>query len=188
MSADSTKINALLDQYRNGSSEAFEKLMALVYQDLRKLAAWHLRAERPGHTLQPTALVHEVYLKLSGQQPIDWRNKAHFFALAAQVMRHVLVDYARTREREKRGGGQINLHLEEAYNLSASSQPEILALDEALTALSAKDPRKGRIVELRYFGGLDIDETAEMLGVSSTTVRREWTMAKAWLRREMQRK
>lgn len=188
MKADSTKINELLDQYRNGNSVALETLMSLVYQDLRKLAAWHLRAERPGHTLQPTALVHEVYLKISKGQQIDWQNKAHFFALAAQIMRRVLVDYARTREREKRGGGQVVLQLDEAQRLGSSSQPELLALDEALTALAAKDPRKSQIVELRYFGGLDIDETARMLGVSSTTVRREWTMAKAWLRREMQEK
>jgi RNA polymerase sigma-70 factor (ECF subfamily) len=185
MSADSTEINLLLDQYRDGNPEVFEKLMALVYDDLRKLASWQLQSERPDHTLQPTALVHEVYLKLAAQNPVDWQNKSHFFALAAQVMRHILVDYARHRQREKRGGGQTKIGLDDARNFSASADPELIALDEALKTLAVKDPRKCRIVELRYFGGLSIEETAEVLGVSATTVRREWTMAKAWLRREI---
>ena len=187
MSADSTKINLLLDQYRDGQAEGFEKLMALVYDDLRRLAAWQLQSERPDHTLQPTALVHEVYLKLAAQNPVEWQNKAHFFALAAQVMRHILVDYARTRYREKRGGDHMKIALEETLSLSAPSDPELIALDEALNALAEKDPRKSLIVELRYFGGLSIEETAEALGVSATTVKREWTMAKAWLRREMRK-
>jgi RNA polymerase sigma factor (TIGR02999 family) len=187
MAADSTEINFLLDQYRDGNVEGFEKLMALVYDDLRKLAAWHLQSERPDHTLQPTALVHEVYLKLAAQNPVDWQNKAHFFALAAQVMRHILVDYARTRQREKRGGAQTRVMLEDALAYISPSDPEMIALDDALNALAEKDPRKSRIVELRYFGGLNIEETAEALGISTTTVRREWTMAKAWLRREMRR-
>ncbi len=185
MPVDSTEINLLLDQYRDGQAEAFEELMALVYDDLRKLAAWQLQSERPDHTLQPTALVHEVYLKLAAQNPVEWNNKAHFFALAAQVMRHILVDYARTRQREKRGGVQAKIGLEDVLNLSASSEPELIALDEVLETLAEKDPRKCLIVELRYFGGLGIEETAEVLGISTTTVRREWTMAKAWLRREM---
>jgi len=185
MPADSTQINLLLDQHRDGQPEAFEQLMALVYDDLRKLAAWQLQSERTDHTLQPTALVHEAWLKLAHRNPVDWQNKAHFFALAAQVMRHILVDYARTRHREKRGGGQIKVGLEDVLNLSASSQPELIALDDALKTLAEKDERKSRIVELRYFGGLGIEETAEVLGISATTVRREWTMAKAWLRREM---
>lgn len=185
MSSDSTEINLLLDQYRDGQTEGFEKLMALVYDDLRKLASWQLQSERPDHTLQPTALVHEVYLKMASQKPVEWQNKAHFFALAAQIMRHILVDYARTRQREKRGGAQTNISLEDALNHSSPSDPQLLALDEALNALAEKDPRKSLIVEMRYFGGLSIEETAEALGVSATTVRREWTMAKAWLRREM---
>jgi RNA polymerase sigma factor (TIGR02999 family) len=162
--------------------------MALVYDDLRKLAAWQLQSERPDHTLQPTALVHEVYLKLVAQNPVEWQNKAHFFALAAQIMRHILVDYARTRQRGKRGGPQTKIALperEDALNLSSPSDPELLALDDALNALAEKDPRKSLIVELRYFGGLSIEETAEALDISITTVKREWTMAKAWLRREM---
>jgi RNA polymerase sigma factor (TIGR02999 family) len=187
MAVDSTEINFLLDQYRDGHVEGFEKLMALVYDDLRKLAAWHLQSERPDHTLQPTALVHEVYLKLAAQNPVDWQNKAHFFALAAQVMRHILVDYARTRQREKRGGAQTKIALDDALNISSPSDSELIALDEALNALAEKDPRKSLIVELRYFGGLSIEETAEALGVSTTTVRREWTIVKAWLRREMRR-
>jgi RNA polymerase sigma-70 factor (ECF subfamily) len=187
MSADSTEINLLLDQYCDGNTEGFEKLMALVYDDLRKLAAWQLQSERPDHTLQPTALVHEVYLKLAAQNPIELRNKAHFFALAAQVMRHILVDYARTRQREKRGGAQTKIAIEDALNISYPSDSELIALDEALNALAEKDPRKSLLVELRYFGGLSIEETAEALGVSTTTIRREWTMIKAWLRREMRR-
>ena len=187
MSTDSTEINLLLDQYRDGLPGAFEKLMALVYDDLRKLAAWQLQSERPDHTLQPTALVHEVYLKLAAQNPVEWQNKAHFFALAAQVMRHILVDYARTRQREKRGGDHTKIALEDTLNLRSPSDPELIALDEALNALAKKDSRKSLIVELRYFGGLSIEETAEALGVSATTVKREWTMAKAWLRREMRK-
>src|SRR5262244_1933071 len=131
MSADSTQINFLLDQCRDGQAEGFEKLMALVYDDLRKLAAWQLQSERRDHTLQPTALVHEAYLKLAAQNPVDWQNKAHFFALAAQVMRHILVDYARTRQREKRGGVQTKVRPEDALNLSSPSDPELIALDEA---------------------------------------------------------
>src|SRR5215475_9476198 len=185
MSADSTEINLLLDQYRDGQAEGFEKLMALVYDDLRKLAAWQLQSERPDHTLQPTALVHEAFLKLASQNPVGWQNKAHFFALAAQIMRHILVDYARTRQREKRGGPQTKITFDDALKLSSPSDPELIALDDALSALAEKDPRKSLIVELRYLGGLSIEETAEALDVSSTTVKREWTMAKAWLRREM---
>src|SRR5215510_7997243 len=185
MPADSTEINLLLDQYRDGQSEGFEKLMALVYDDLRKLAAWQLQAERPDHTLQPTALVHEVYLKLAGQNPVDWRNKAHFFALAAQVMRHILVDHARGKQRAKRGGGQVNVALDEALNLSHPSEPGLVELDEALNTLTRQDERKSRIVELRYFGGLSIEETADLLGISPATVRHEWALAKAWLRCEL---
>jgi RNA polymerase sigma factor (TIGR02999 family) len=187
MSADSTEIDLLLDQYRDGHAEGFEKLMSLVYDDLRKLAAWQLQSERPDHTLQPTALVHEAYLKLAAQNPVEWQNKAHFFALAAQVMRRILVDYARTRQREKRGGPRTKISLDDALHLNSPSDPELIALDDALSALAEKDPRKSLIVELRYFGGLSIEETAEALDVSSTTVKREWTMAKAWLRREMRR-
>jgi RNA polymerase sigma factor (TIGR02999 family) len=185
MSTNSSEISLLLDQYRDGQAEAFERLMELVYDDLRRIAAWQLQTERPGHTLQPTALVHEAYLKLAGQNPVEWQNKAHFFALAAQVMRHILVDHARARQRDKRGGGQVSVALDEALKLSHPSEPGLVELDEALSMLARQDARKSRIVELRYFGGLSIEETAEVLGISPTTVRREWTLAKAWLRREL---
>jgi RNA polymerase sigma factor (TIGR02999 family) len=185
MSTNSSEISLLLDQYRDGRAEAFGKLMALVYDDLRRLAAWQLQTERPEHTLQPTALVHEAYLKLAGQNPVDWRNKAHFFALAAQIMRHILVDHARGRQRDKRGGARINVTLDEALELSHPNEPGLVELDEALNSLASQDARKSRIVELRYFGGLSIEETAGLLDVSPATVRREWTLAKAWLRHEL---
>ena len=159
--------------------------MELVYDDLRRLAAWQLQTERFDHSLQPTALVHEAYLKLAGHNQVEWQNKAHFFALAAQVMRHILVDHARTKQRDKRGGGQASVALDEALKLSHPSEPNLVELDEALNTLAGQDARKSRIVELRYFGGLSIEETADVLGISPTTVRREWTLAKAWLRREL---
>ena len=187
MPAKTPEIELALEQYRGGQRGAFERLLALVYEDLRRLAAWQLRSERTEHTLQPTALVHEVYLKLAGQQPVDWQDKGHFFALAAQVMRHILVDHARTRRREKRGGGRASAALDEALGLSAPTAPWLVELDEALVALAGVDDRKGRIVELRYFGGLTVEEAADVLGISPATVRREWTMAKAWLRRELRR-
>jgi RNA polymerase sigma factor (TIGR02999 family) len=185
MSTNSSEISLLLDQYRAGQTEALGKLMELVYDDLRRLAAWQLQTERFDHSLQPTALVHEAYLKLAGQNQVEWQNKAHFFALAAQIMRHILVDHARTRHRGKRGGGQASAALDEALNLSHPSEPGLVELDEALNTLAGQDARKSRIVELRYFGGLSIEETADVLGISPTTVRREWTLAKAWLRREL---
>src|SRR5262247_1530363 len=185
MSTNSSEISLLLDQYRDGQADAFGKLMALVYDDLRRLAAWQLQTERSEHTLQPTALVHEAYLKLAGQNPVDWQNKAHFFALAAQVTRHILVDHARAKQRDKRGGGQVNATMDEALNLSHPSEPGLVELDEALNTLARQDERKSRIVELRYFGGLNIEETADVLGISPATVRREWTLAKAWLRLEL---
>jgi RNA polymerase sigma factor (TIGR02999 family) len=188
MSTNSSEISLLLDQYRDGEAGALEKLMELVYDDLRRLAAWQLQAERAGHSLQPTALVHEAYLKLAGQNPVDWQNKAHFFALAARVMRHILVDHARGRLRDKRGGGQVSVTLDEALKYSQPGETgslELVELDEALSLLAVQDARKCRIVELRYFGGLSIEETAAALGISPTTVRREWTLAKAWLRREL---
>jgi RNA polymerase sigma-70 factor, ECF subfamily len=185
MSTNSAEISLLLDQYRDGQTEAFGKLMGVVYEDLRRLAAWQLQRERTEHTLQPTALVHEVYLRLVAQNPVDWHNKSHFFALAAQIMRHILVDHARGKFREKRGGGEASLTLDEAIEARMPNEPNLIELDDALSLLAAQDPRKSQIVELRYFGGLSIDETADVLGVSTTTVRREWTLAKAWLRREL---
>ncbi|MBO0861558.1 MAG: sigma-70 family RNA polymerase sigma factor [Chloracidobacterium sp.] len=187
MSTNPSEISLLLDQHREGRAEAFGRLMALVYDDLRRLAAWQLRTERPEHTLQPTALVHEAYLRLAGQNPVDWQNKAHFFALAAQVMRHILVDHARGRQRDKRGGGKSSVSLDEALELSHPNEPDLIELDEALNTLARQDARKSRIVELRYFGGLSIEETADTMGISPATVRREWTLAKAWLRHELGR-
>ncbi|HEY0385209.1 MAG TPA: ECF-type sigma factor [Pyrinomonadaceae bacterium] len=186
MSSRSQEVSLLLEQHRQGQPEAFGKLLALVYDELRRLAAYQLQSERANHTLQPTALVHEAFLRIAGPgQELQWRDKSHFFALAAQVMRHVLVDYARAHRTEKRGQGRQNIPLEELRELPAETAPDLLALDEALSTLAAKDERKSRIVELRYFGGLSIEETAGVLGLSATTVRREWTMTKAWLRHEM---
>jgi len=185
MAADSTEINLLLDQYKDGRDGAFDKLISLVYGELKKIAAYQLSAERPGHTLQPTALVHEAYLKLAAQNPINWHDKSHFFALASQVMRHILVDHARSRLRHKRAGVLATVAVEEILNLNSKNAPELIALDDALNTLAEIDRRKSRIVELRYFGGLSLEETADILGISVATVRREWTTAKAWLRREM---
>jgi RNA polymerase sigma factor (TIGR02999 family) len=165
MSGETTEINQLLERWRSGESEAFEQLMSIVYEDLRRIAAWQLQTERPNHTLQPTALVHEVYLRLAGNAQIDWKDKAHFFALVAQLMRHILVDHARGRTRHKRGGNARAVTLDEALRVSTASDPELVELDEALSSLALIDERKSRIVELRYFGGLSIEETAEILGV-----------------------
>ena len=185
MSTNSSEISLLLDQYREGQPEAFGKLMALVYDDLRRLAAWQLQTERQEHTLQPTALVHEAYLKLAAQNPVDWQNKAHFFALAAQVMRHILVDHARAKQRDKRGGGQVIVALDEALELCRPSEPGLIELDEALNTLAGQDARKCRIVELRYFGGLNEEEIVEVLKISPRTVRRDWEFARVWLAREI---
>jgi RNA polymerase sigma factor (TIGR02999 family) len=187
MSGNTSEINLLLERCRSGETDAFERLMSLVYEDLKRIAAWQLQTERPNHTLQPTALVHEVYLRLAANAQIDWKDKSHFFALVAQIMRHILVDHARGRVRDKRGGSARAVALDEALNVSTASDPGLVELDEALSSLALIDERKSRIVELRYFGGLSIEETSEILKVSTTTVRREWTMAKAWLRRELQR-
>jgi RNA polymerase sigma factor (TIGR02999 family) len=188
VTGDTSEINLLLERCRSGETDAFEQLMSVVYEDLKRIAAWQLQTERPNHTLQPTALVHEVYLRLAANVQIDWKDKTHFFALVAQIMRHILVDHARGRSRDKRGGGARAVALDEALKVSSgASDPGLVELDEALSSLALIDERKSRIVELRYFGGLSIEETSEILKVSPTTVRREWTMAKAWLRRELQR-
>ena len=189
MSSRSQEVSLLLEQHRQGQPDAFTKLLTLVYDELRRLAAYQLQTERPDHTLQPTALVHEAYLRIAGQgQQIQWQNKAHFFALAAQIMRHVLVDHARAHRTEKRGAGQTKISLDEAQQLPVEADLDLVALDDALHTLAQKDERKSRIVELRYFGGLSIEETGEVLDISPTTVRREWTLTKAWLRREMNRR
>lgn len=178
-------ITQLLEEWSRGDPSALDKLIPLVHTELRNLARRQMSGERTGHTLQATALVNEAYLKLAGQSSFKWQDRAHFYAVCAQVMRHILIDHARARTREKRGGGAIQVSLEGAAIMPVESATEFVALDEALRALEALDPQKGRIVELRYFAGLSIEETAEALGISPTTVRREWRRAKAWLYRSI---
>lgn len=181
MDAQSTEVTLLLRQAANGNQEAAARLVPLVYDELHRVARQRLRAERPDHTLQPTALVHEVYLKLVAQRNANWQNRAHFFAVASRLMRRVLVDYARGRLRTKRGGKQAKLPLDKVLIISEGRCDELLALDESLERLSKLDDRQSRIVELRFFGGLNVDEVANVLGISPKTVKREWSMAKAWL-------
>jgi RNA polymerase sigma-70 factor (ECF subfamily) len=176
-----TDITVLLAQVTKGDQRAASELVPLVYDELRRLAGHYMRRERADHTLQATALVHEAYLKLVQNQAVNWQNRAHFFGIAAQVMRHILVDYARGHGREKRGAGQQLVSLEEALVLSPEKSVDFLKLDEALDRLAKLDPRQGKIVELRFFGGLTVEETAQVLGMSPRTVKREWSVAKAWL-------
>jgi RNA polymerase sigma factor (TIGR02999 family) len=162
--------------------------MPLVYVELRRQASGYLRRERSNHTLQPTALINEAYLKLIDQRDVKWQNRAHFFAIAAQAMRRILVDYARERKREKRGGAAENLPLDDALTvISKEKSVDLVALDEALNKLAKFDERQAKVVELRYFSGLSIDETAEVLTVSNVTIRRDWNMAKAWLHQEIKK-
>ena len=180
-------VTELLNAYRAGESGALEQLLSVVYSELRRQAAGHLRRERPNHTLQPTALVHEAYLKLVGQHDVVWQNRAHFFAIASQIMRRILVDHARAHAREKRGGGQQTLVVDETLAVAATRDLDLVALDDALTDLAQLDERQCRVVEMRFFGGLEVEEVAEALGVSPTTVKRDWSIARAWLRRELGR-
>ena len=181
-------VTRLLVEWQNGSQKALERLIPLVYEELRAIAGRHLSRESPSHTLQSTALVHEAYFKLIGQRRVEWQNRAHFFGIAAQMMRRILVDHARHQHRDKRGGPAPRLSLDEAM---AVAEPEIdvdlLALDAALTSLALIDPRGARIVELRFFSGLTIDETMEVLDISAGTVKRDWSAARAWLYREMRK-
>ena len=170
---------------RDGDAAAAERLLPLVYDRLRGLANRFLGAERAGHTLQPTALVHEAFLKLVEQERVDWAGRTHFFAVGAKAMRRILVDHARGRRRDKRGGGAVRVELREGAALSPERDEDVLALDEALARLEARDARQARIVELRFFGGLNVEEVAEALGVSKRTVEADWTMLRAWLRREL---
>jgi len=180
------QITQMLKQWSEGNQQVLDQLLPLVYEELRRQASRYLRREREGHTLQTTALINEAYLKLIDQKNVDWQNRSHFFAIAAQAMRRILVDYARERHREKRGGAAENLPIEEAaFVVSNEKSVDLIALDEALTRLSRFDARQARVVELRYFSGLSIDETAEVLNVSNVTVRRDWNLAKAWLHREI---
>jgi RNA polymerase sigma factor (TIGR02999 family) len=178
-------VTKLLLEWSEGDRQSLDKLLPVVYQELRRLAQHYLRQERPDHTLQATALVHEVYLKLIDTKVVRWENRAHFFAVTAQVMRHILVDLARQRRAQKRGGGR-KVAFDEALGVPEDSATvNLVALDEALDRLAAVDARQGRIIELRYFGGLSTEETAEVLGISARTVKREWRMARAWLHREL---
>lgn len=184
---DSTgEVTLLLAEMKRGNSEALPKLIPLVYNELRRLAAHFLRDEREGHTLQPTALVHEAYLRLAGQTRAGWQNRAQFMAVAAQLMRRILVDYARQRVTAKRGGGEslIDFEVSEVSGGVAQSE-EMLAVDEALARLTELDSRQAQVVEMRYFGGMTVEETAEALAIAPRTVKREWAMAKAWLRVEI---
>jgi RNA polymerase sigma factor (TIGR02999 family) len=176
----------LIVQWRSGDPEALQALIPLVYKELRTVAHHYLRGERSGHTLQSTALVHEAYQRLACQNPGDIQNRAHFFAVAARLMRQILVDYARSRGAAKRGA-DCRIELDEALATQKEKTADVIALDDALIALSQRDAQQCHIVELRYFGGLTLQETAEVLDVSVTTVKREWNMAKAWLSREMRR-
>ena len=185
MTLSSDNLTDLLREWRDGDKAALDKLTPLVYDELRRIAHRYVRRERNGHTLQTTALVNEAYMRLAGERKIEWENRAHFFAVTARVMRHILTDYARRRSYAKRGGEAHQVPLAEAYVMSQERAAELVILDEALAELAKLDPRKGRVVELRYFGGLSLEETAEVLEVSLMTVRRDWRAAKAWLFRSM---
>ncbi len=182
----SKEITEMLHDWSDGKQEALDELLPYVYNELRRQASRYLRRERIGHTLQTTALIHEAYLKLIDQRTVNWQNRAHFFGIAAQAMRRILVDYAKARHREKRGGAGENLPLEEAaLMMSGEKGVDLVALDEALSRLAEFDERQARIVELRYFSGLSIEETAEVLHISPATVKSDWNVAKAWLRHEI---
>lgn len=176
---------ALLLAWNRGEPEALDALLPLVYEELRRVAAHYMRRERADHTLQATALVNEAYLRLIEVKRVRWENRAHFFAMASRLMRRILVDAARSRDHQKRGGGAPMLSLDEALVVPCEPGDDLVALDEALTALAAVDARKSQVVEMRFFGGLDIDETAEALHVSRDTVKRDWRVAKLWLLREL---
>jgi len=179
------EVTQLLQDWSGGDQAAADKLMPLVYEELRRLAHQYMRREKPGHTLQTSALVNEAYVRLVDQSKIQWEGRAHFFGIAARLMRQILVDQARRKNFAKRGGGAIQVSLDSANAVAHEQSANVMALDEALKTLEQTDPRKGRIVELRFFGGMSIEETAEALKVSPGTVMREWTFARAWLRNQM---
>ena len=181
-------ITEMLREWSGGKTEVMDDLLPLIYDELRRRAAAYLRRERPNHTLQPTALVHEAYLKLIDQRQDNWASRDHFFAIAAQAMRRILVDHARGRHRQKRGGSNEDLPLEDALLAAADeANVDLIALDEAMKKLARLDPQQERVVELRYFGGLSLDEAADTLSISRATAARDWQVAKAWLYREMTR-
>jgi len=179
------EITELLQAWRRGDESALDKLTPQVYRELHRAAKGCMRAEREGHTLQTTALINELYLRLTDLKEVDWQNRAHFFALCARQMRRILTDQARARQSHKRGGGAQPISLDSAPTISTKPQPEVLAIDDALKALAKVDSRKSQVVELRFFGGLNVEETAEVLKVSPDTVVRDWKLARAWLLREL---
>lgn len=185
--SSSKQVSQILQEWGKGDPQALDKLMPLVYGELRRLAQQYLRRERPDHTLQPTALVHEAYFRLVDQRNVSWQNRAHFFGIAAQVMRRILVDYARRHGAAKRGGSVVKVSLDQVTSGAVDRPDDLVAVDEALNRLAAIDPRQGRIVELRIFSGLTVEETAQVLHISPATVKREWSMAKAWLSREIRK-
>lgn len=174
-------------RWRGGDRDAFDALIPLVYDELRRIAQRYLQAERPGHTLQSTALVNEAYMRMVAQDLPQWQNRAHFFSVAAQIMRQILVDHARNRRASKRGGSVCKLALDDAVEQPQQRDLDIIALDDALTALAELDPQQSRVVELKFFAGLSIEDTSEVLGISPSTVKRDWNTARVWLYRELDR-
>lgn len=181
------EVTQLLLAWNNGNQAALQQLMPLVYNELHKLASSCLRWERPGHTIEATALVNEAYLKLIDQNQVQWQNRTHFFCIAARIMRRILVQYARDRKAEKRGGGAQRVSLEKVILLAEERNLDIIALDDALNLLAQNDPRKSQLVELRFFSGLTFEEAASALGISVITAKRDWALAKAWLHRELRK-
>ena len=182
-----SEVTLLLERWRSGDRQALDTLLPLVYKELRQLAHFQLRKERPDHTLQSAALVHEAYLRLIGLKSPQWESRTHFFSIAAQLMREILVDYARRHRAAKRGAGAAKLCIEEAAGLSSQKDVDVLALDDALKTLAKIDPRQSRVVELRFFAGLSLEEISEALEIAPATVQRDWTAARAWLHREISR-
>jgi RNA polymerase sigma factor (TIGR02999 family) len=181
-------VTTLLLAWNSGDQDALDRLMPLVYDELRRLARRHMRAENPGHTLQATALVNDLYVQFIDQKSVNWQSRAHFFGAAAQIIRRLLVDHARARHRLKRGGGGLKVEWNEAIKSSQPVEMDLIALDDALNRLAVMDPQQSRIIELRFFGGLSIEETAEALKISPATVKRDWSFARAWLYQEMKSK
>jgi RNA polymerase sigma factor (TIGR02999 family) len=185
MDPKSPQITQLLIEWGKGDTSAFEELMPLVYGELRRLAGIYMRHQKPGHTLQPTELVNEAYIRLIDSSRVNWQSRNHFFAISAQLMRRVLVDSARRRNSNKRGGGRLQVTLGDAADIRSGKETDMAALDDALNELARLDERQSKIIELRYFGGLTEEQTAETLGISTRTVRRDWSLARAWLYREL---
>ncbi|MGA2534957.1 MAG: sigma-70 family RNA polymerase sigma factor [Terracidiphilus sp.] len=186
--SESQEVTLLLSALTHGDEGAASKLMPVVYNELRRLAGSYMRRERSDHTLQATALVHEAYIKLIDQRSVNWQSRAHFFGVSAQLMRRILIDHARGHTREKRGGDQKKVSLEDVVLFAERQADELLAVDDSLNALAKIDPRQARVVELRFFGGLSVEEAADVLGVSPKTIKREWSVAKAWLAADLKQR